>query len=85
MAYVNKFEPAVLAGSLINDSRMNALHMELNGFSNGWFISKNGTYQIHLTFSPQKYFLIGLIVSAFTFIVVVSTIGFLLLKKKKKN
>lgn len=83
--YANKIEPAVLEGSLISDSKMDSLHMGLNGFSNGWLISKNGTYQIHLTFSPQKYFLIGLVVSASTFIVVISAIGFLLLKKKNES
>lgn len=85
MAYVNRLEPAVSIGSIINDSKMGSLHMSLNGFSNGWLINKTGTYQIHLTFSPQKYFLIGLMVSALTFITVLLTIGLLLLKKRKRS
>ena len=85
LAYVNRIEPAVLAGSLISDSKMDALHMGLNGFSNGWFITKSGTYQIHLTFSSQKYFLIGFVVSALTFIAIILTIGFLLLRNRKKD
>jgi hypothetical protein len=85
MTYVNKFEPAVSIGSLINDSKMDSLHMSLNGFSNGWFISKNGTYQIHLTFSSQKYFLVGLVVSVLTFIAILLSIGYLLLKNKKHS
>ncbi len=81
VANVNRIEPA----ALVSDSRMDSLHMELNGFSNGWLISKNGTYQIHLTFSSQKYFLIGLVVSVLTFIAILLTIVFLLLKKKRKS
>lgn len=84
VAYANRIEPAVLAGSLIDDRKMDALHMGLNGFSNGWFINKVGTYQVHLTFSSQKHFLIGLIVSVSTLIAIILTIGFLLFKKEKK-
>ncbi len=84
MAYVNKFEPAVSIGSLINDRGMDSLHMSLNGFANGWLISKNGTYQIHLTFFAQRYFLAGLAVSLLTFMVVLLSIGYLLLKRRKK-
>lgn len=85
VAYANRIQPEASVNSLINNSKIDSLHMKLNGFSNGWLISKNGTYQIQLTFSPQKYFIIGLMVSVLTFIAVLLSIGYLLFKNKKHS
>lgn len=81
----NKIEPGILLDTFIHDNSLQALHTEVNVFSNGWLIHKSGTYQIHITFSPQKNFFIGLVISILTGISILITIGFLFVRKQKKH
>jgi hypothetical protein len=46
----------------------NEYHFTANGFANGWYINKTGTYTITLEFWPQKLFYIGSAISITTFI-----------------
>ncbi len=44
-------------------------HFEANGFANGWYINKTGSYTITLEFEPQKLVSLGLAVSIIALIV----------------
>ncbi len=41
-------------------------HQMINGFANGWYLTKTGDYQLDVSFSPQKYFYLGSSISLFT-------------------
>lgn len=43
-------------------------HFLGNGYANSWYITKTGTYEITLEYSPQKLFYLGLIISLVTLI-----------------
>jgi hypothetical protein len=45
------------------------VHFIANGFANGWYINKTGTYTITLEFRPQKLFYIGSVISIITFVI----------------
>lgn len=50
-------------------------HVEVNGYANAWFIDKAGNYVVDITFSPQKYYQIGIVISLITlFIVLLSLV-----------
>lgn len=53
-------------------------HFKVNGYSNAWYIEEPGDYKLIVFFEPQKYFYIGLIISALTIL------GFLILVLKRK-
>lgn len=46
-------------------------HFMANGFANGWYINKTGTYTVTLEFWPQKLFYIGSTISITTLILCV--------------
>ena len=46
----------------------NEYHFTANGFANGWYINKTGTYTITLEFWPQKLFYTGSAISVTTLI-----------------
>ena len=41
-------------------------HFRLNGYANGWFIDKPGTYKLILEYSPQRLFYYGSIITIIT-------------------
>lgn len=50
-------------------------HFTVNGFANGWYINKTGTFDIILEFWPQKLFYTGSAISITTFILCTTYIG----------
>lgn len=56
-------------------------HFTANGYMNGWFIDKMGSYSIIIEYEPQKQFYQGILIS---FVAVIGIIGFLVVKKMKK-
>lgn len=42
-------------------------HFIVNGFANGWYINKTGSFEMELYYEPQKYYEIGLIISKIAF------------------
>lgn len=57
-------------------------HFSANGAFNGWYIDKQGDYDIELTFSPQKKYTYGYIISSIVFAVSLLLCGVFLIKKK---
>jgi hypothetical protein len=53
----------------------NEYHFIANGFANGWYINKTGTYTITLEFWPQRLFYIGSTISITTLTLCVLYIG----------
>lgn len=45
-----------------------ARHREMQGYANGWFIDTLGDYDIVVAFAPHKIFIIGMIISAVSFV-----------------
>ncbi len=43
-------------------------HLKTNGYSNGWYIDKKGSYTIILDYAPQKYFYIGIVITIISFV-----------------
>jgi hypothetical protein len=43
-------------------------HFIVNGYANGWYINKTGTYTITLEFQPQNLFYAGSAISVTTLI-----------------
>jgi len=56
-------------------------HLLVNGYANGWYITKTGKYTITLEFTPQKLFDYGLI---FSMIALLGCIGYLNKNRFKK-
>lgn len=56
-------------------------HIEANGFENTWAINKKGNYTIDIEYKPQKYFYIGALISAVSFILLI--LVFLKLRRDK--
>jgi hypothetical protein len=59
---------------LTDSSGISHTHIEVNGFANGWIISTPGTFHFALTFGPQRYYDLALIVSLVAAIVTISVI-----------
>ena len=57
-------------------------HFNANGFANGWYINKTGTYTIVLEFQPQKLFYTGVAISLTTLLVCTIYLGRHKLKKQ---
>jgi hypothetical protein len=49
-------------------------HIEVNGYANGWIVSSPGTFHFALTFGPQEYYTLALVVSLVSAIVAVTII-----------
>ena len=57
-------------------------HFSINGFANGWYITKQGDYKIIINFEPQKIFYIGIFVSLATILLLLGYFGYLKIRKK---
>ncbi len=57
----------------------------INGFGNGWFVDKTGSYTMRLVFSPQKYTVIGTFISAVGFFGGLLLLVILFIRNKKKE
>jgi len=56
-------------GAYVNGEQVpNEYHFTANGFANGWYINKTGTFTITLEFWPQKLFYVGSAISIVTLI-----------------
>ncbi len=54
----------------INGQRISSLyHFTANGYANGWYINKTGTYTVTLEFTPQNLFYAGAAISVASLIV----------------
>ena len=58
-----------LAGS--NDPLLTKNHLEVNGYANGWYIDRLGSYDMFLEYSPEKVFII---VQKFAFVFIIIAI-----------
>ena len=58
-------------------------HFSVNGFANGWYITKQGDYKIIINFKTQNIFHIGIFVSLATVISLLGYFGYLKNKMKK--
>jgi hypothetical protein len=58
---------ASINGETISD----AYHFIANGYANGWYVSKTGTYSVNLQFSPQNYLYAGATISILTLIIII--------------
>ncbi|MDQ1281002.1 MAG: hypothetical protein QG670_2266 [Thermoproteota archaeon] len=56
-------------------------HFKANGYANGWYINRTGTYTVTLEFWPQNLFYIGLAISVTTLILCI----FYILKDKLRQ
>lgn len=62
--------------------KLNAQHVEINGYGNGWFVNRKGNYNIIIEYNPQNYFYLGSLI----IMVVMVFCGIIYgLKNKKKN
>jgi hypothetical protein len=56
-------------GAYVNGKQVpNEYHFIANGFANGWYINKTGTYTVTIEFWPQKLFYAGSTISVTTLI-----------------
>jgi hypothetical protein len=62
---VKKFTPLDIS-YLFRDPLLDTNHFVVNGFANGWYLNKTGSYDIVLYFKPQSIFYIGIIISLTT-------------------
>lgn len=58
-------------------------HLKINGYANGWFIDKEGNYDIIIEYWPQKVFHIGLLISGVSMTILI--LVFLFTKKNGKD
>ncbi len=58
-------------------------HFVFNGFANGWYIDQKGDIMLDIYFGPQKYLLIGCLVSLSVMILLAIFLGFRLFLPKK--
>ncbi|MBI5123446.1 hypothetical protein HZA75_06330 [Candidatus Roizmanbacteria bacterium] len=59
--------------------KLNAEHIKINGFANGWIIDEKGNYSINVLYKPQKYFYVGVLLTGVYMLIV-----FLYILKNKK-
>ncbi len=71
-------------GLKVNGEKNNT-HIMLNGFSNGWYIDKKGSYEIIIYFNNQKLFKVGLIISLITFLIISAYLIWDFLKKNDRK
>ncbi len=55
--------------TFFNKSISEKNHLKINGYSNGWLVEEKGNYDLLVIFEPQKYFYVGLGVSAVTLVI----------------
>ena len=68
---------ALVNGQQVSDQ----YHFVANGYANAWYLSENGTFQVVLSFEPQRLFYNSLIISLATFSAF--TVSILVLERKK--
>jgi hypothetical protein len=58
-------EPSTISSVISDRSRgyKEVQHILVNGYANGWWIEKPGTYEITIEFLPQQWYEIGVIIS----------------------
>lgn len=60
-------------------------HFMANGFANAWYLNKQGTYELNLTFKSQKIMLLGVIISLTTFIILLCVLIIILINYVKNK
>ena len=58
-------------------------HFTANGYANGWYINKTGTYTVTLQFTPQNLFYIGAAISITTLLIITTVYTITTIKKRK--
>jgi hypothetical protein len=59
---------------------------EINSYANGYFINESGDYELTIEFIPQRYLVIGSLVSIIAAVIIVSIASFITLRTRfKKN
>lgn len=66
-------------------NQINKNHFTLNGFANGWYVDKKGSYIIYLDFKTQRLEEIGVVISATTVLVLLLILIFQFLKNEKNK
>lgn len=59
-------------------------HVFVNGYANGWLVPHPGAGDVILSFSPQRPFTLGLVLTAALALVVVGTIAFVLVGSRRR-
>lgn len=83
IAYKNSYDLYGLFLGKTNETLEN--HFPINGYANGWYVEKKGDYNLLLEFKPQKEFMIGLLITAGGFIVVIVALLLAIAYKHKKR
>lgn len=58
-------------------------HFMANGYHNGWFIDKSGSYSIIIEYKPQKLFYFGLLLSSLSVVILGGFLLYQFIKNKK--
>ena len=59
-------------------------HFRVNGFANGWIFDKSNGYDLVLEYAPQQKVDQGKLITAITFVVMVTYFSYWVWKRKKK-
>lgn len=57
--------------SINGETIPNAYHFTANGYANGWYLNKTGTYSVNLQFAPQNYLYAGAAISILSLIIII--------------
>lgn len=59
-------------------------HFLVNSFANGWWVQKQGDFDLEISFAPQKWMDVGELISGFTYIVLLPILAFITLRRNIK-
>lgn len=68
-----------------NNNAIENSHFVLNGYANGWYLSKTGSYDIKLRYTQQDVFISGVKISAIAAVFILSYLLLSFYKRSKKN
>ncbi len=78
------FDPrwsAYFTTSNVSDPLPSKNHLEVNGYANGWYIEKSGSFEMFLEYSPERIFLLGQkFALAFIIIAILILVGYFIRK-----
>lgn len=72
-----QYDPRWKASSLSDDN-----HVEINGYANGWYVSKTGDFDVVLTYGPQRIFYAGVIISGIAILTILIVVSYPVVKKR---
>ena len=57
-------------------------HVKVDGYANGWILPKPGSYNLTISYNPQKWFTVGAGVTGVGWLLILIGTGILLVRKK---